>query len=115
MKIKVYRTLNKKDSGDDIVSMFQIPITFIKEPKKIKPISDEYFEILLETSNKQCQNTPPFHKKSYSFIHKIKNKLEQKINKIDDMLVSETDIFNIAAFKLENMNYYSKLMDISLH
>ena len=46
MKIKVYRTLNKKDSGDDIVSMFQIPITFIKEPKKIKPISDKYFEIL---------------------------------------------------------------------
>tara|TARA_B110000211_G_scaffold103652_1_gene120622 strand:- start:3289 stop:8613 length:5325 start_codon:yes stop_codon:yes gene_type:complete len=112
MKIKVYRTLNKKDPGDAIVSMFQIPITFIKEPKKIKPISDEYFEILLETSNKQYQNTPPFHKKSYSFIHTIKNKLEQKINKIDGMLVSETDIFNIAVFKLENMNYYSKLMDI---
>ena len=48
MKIKVYRTLNKKDPGDAIVSMFQIPITFIKEPKKIKPVSDEYFEILLK-------------------------------------------------------------------
>ena len=93
MKIKVYRTLNKKDPGDAIVSMFQIPITFIKEPKKIKPVSDEYFEVLLETNNKQFQNTPPFHKKSYSFMYTIKNKLEQKINKIDSALVGESDIF----------------------
>ena len=112
MKIKVYRTLTKKDPGDAITSMFQIPITFIKVPKQMKTISDKYFEVLLETNDKQFQNTPPFHKKSYSFMHTIKNKLEQKINKIDSALVGESDIFNIVAAKLENMNYYCKLMDM---
>ena len=101
MKIKTYRSIIKKDPEDTVLSAFQIPVSFIKIPKKTKTISDKYFEVLLETDTKQYQSIPPFHKKSYSYMHATKSKLEQKINKISNALINETDIFTIVSMKLE--------------
>ena len=90
MKTRIYRTINlplsedEKTSSTDLESIYQVPIDFISVPKKLDKVDNSYYENLLEVSD-NIQHIPLFVKKPYNYLLKIKNILEKRIVKLEEV------------------------------
>jgi len=117
MKTRIYRTINlplsedEKTSSTDLESIYQVPIDFISVPKKLDKGDNSYYENLLEVSD-NIQHIPLFVKKPYNYLLKIKNILEKRIVKLEEVYEQLLDENAKLSNILEKLNYYLKLADI---